>query len=79
MEWHKARASSEGDAACVELAWRKSSRSSDPEQAVCVEAAHIPGAVLFRDSKNPDAGHIELSSVEAARLFAQIKSGIHAL
>lgn len=33
--------------------WRKSSFSGgdDPN---CVEVAHLPGAVAFRDSKNPD-------------------------
>lgn len=35
------------------ITWRKSSLSggSDPN---CVEVAHLPDAIAFRDSKNPD-------------------------
>lgn len=42
------KASSQGTA---ELAWFKSSYSSDGNEGDCVEVAHAPGAVYVRDSK----------------------------
>jgi hypothetical protein len=41
--------------------WRKSSRSSDLEKAVCVEVAAIDRARAIRDSKDPDGPRISMS------------------
>ncbi|TDB84052.1 DUF397 domain-containing protein [Actinomadura sp. KC216] len=41
--------------------WRKSSRSAEGTSGQCVEVAALPGAVGVRDSKDPDAGHLELT------------------
>ena len=38
--------------ACVEVTWRKASRSAG--NGACVEVAGTQGAVLVRDSKDPD-------------------------
>lgn len=48
--------------------WRKSSRSSDLEKAVCVEVAAIDRARAIRDSKDPDGPQISMS-VAALRGF----------
>jgi hypothetical protein len=55
--WRKSSYSGNGGAQCVEvgaLPWRKSTYSSNGG-IQCVEAAHAPGAVLVRDTK--DDGH----------------------
>jgi hypothetical protein len=49
--WHKSSYSN-GEAACVEVGWRTSSYSNGG--SACVEVAPAPGAVLVRDSKEPD-------------------------
>ncbi|TDD30542.1 DUF397 domain-containing protein [Actinomadura sp. KC06] len=42
-------------------AWRKSSHSSDGTSGQCVEIAGLSGVVGVRDSKDPEAGHLELT------------------
>lgn len=66
--WRKSSYSGD-QGSCVELAWRKSSRSGD--QSNCVELAHTATSGAIRDSKNPDAGHLE---VPLAGLVAIVKS-----
>ncbi len=44
-------------AAALSLSWRKSSYSNGGA-ANCVEAAHVPGAVLVRDTKDNGAGPV---------------------
>ncbi|MYT69999.1 MULTISPECIES: DUF397 domain-containing protein [unclassified Streptomyces] len=41
-----------------ELAWFKSSYSSDSSNPDCVEIAHTPGTTHIRDSKNPTGPHL---------------------
>ncbi|MEV4001881.1 DUF397 domain-containing protein [Actinomadura sp. NPDC049753] len=41
--------------------WRKSSRSSDPDLAVCVEVASIGRTRAIRDSKDPEGPRLSLS------------------
>jgi hypothetical protein len=41
--------------------WRKSSRSSDPDLAVCVEVASIGSTRAIRDSKDPEGPRLSLS------------------
>jgi hypothetical protein len=53
--------------------WRKSSYSIS--QANCVELAATPDAVLLRDSKHPDAGHLILTRAQLAALLTDIKAG----
>jgi hypothetical protein len=48
--------------------WRKSSRSSDPDLAVCVEVASIGGTRAIRDSKDPEGPRLSLS-VDSWRTF----------
>ncbi|MFC5184801.1 DUF397 domain-containing protein [Actinomadura harenae] len=53
--------------------WRKSKRSNTEQD--CVEVATVLTAVGIRDSKNPDAGHLELDRPAFAGLLARVKSG----
>ncbi|WP_327273503.1 DUF397 domain-containing protein [Streptomyces sp. NBC_01224] len=45
-----------------ELAWFKSSYSSDGNEGDCVEVAAAPGAVLVRDSKNAQGARLAFAS-----------------
>lgn len=42
--------------------WRKSSRSGPSPTGNCVEVAVAGDAVLVRDSKNPEDGHLRFSA-----------------
>ncbi|MGY0017536.1 DUF397 domain-containing protein [Streptomyces sp. YJ-C3] len=53
------RKTSAGDSS--ELAWFKSSYSSNSSEADCVEIAHTPGTTHIRDSKNPHRPHLTVS------------------
>lgn len=64
--------------AFTEAVWRKSSYSGG-DHGSCVELASMPGAVGIRDSKNPAAGHLQISKKGLAVLFREIKTGCHAL
>ena len=57
------------------IIWRKSSRSgSTTTQNDCVELAPLPDAVGIRDSKNPGAGHLNLTADQFTGLLANIKA-----
>jgi hypothetical protein len=60
--WHKSsRSMSNGQ--CTEVAaWRKSTRSNS--QGACAEAGDGPGAVVVRDSKDPDGPVLEFGPRE---------------
>ncbi|MGW3767159.1 DUF397 domain-containing protein [Actinomadura verrucosospora] len=55
--------------------WRKSSYTGGANDNQCVELGRLaPGAGIgVRDSKDPGAGHLTLSSVQFASLIEQIK------
>ena len=54
--------------------WRKASYSG--EGANCVEAGHVPGAVLIRDTKDRERGQVLRVSPEAWSIFmGKIKAG----
>ncbi|MEV4672758.1 DUF397 domain-containing protein [Actinomadura sp. NPDC049382] len=57
--------------------WRKSSYSGDGNN--CVEVAALPAHVGVRDSKDPDARPIEVSSAGWRGLVAAVKAGEHDL
>jgi hypothetical protein len=57
------------------LTWRKSSRSSDGTTSTCIEVAQLSDVIGVRDSKNPDGGHVALTSKEFATLVRRIKEG----
>ncbi|WP_020669636.1 DUF397 domain-containing protein [Amycolatopsis nigrescens] len=58
LTWHKSSYSNGDNGACVEVAWHKSSYSNANGEA-CVEVAAIPGSMAVRDSKHPEAGHLD--------------------
>jgi hypothetical protein len=57
------------------IRWRKSSRSAKVNNEVCVEVGPLLHGVAVRDSKNPDAGHLNLTNAEFTHLVRQIKRG----
>lgn len=52
--------------------WRKSSRSTGHDNA-CVEVADVSGAVVVRDSKDPDGSRLAFSRGEFGVLLEAIK------
>ena len=54
--------------------WRKSSYSGN-NGGNCVEVGAVPGAVLVRDSKNPDGGRLGFSSPVWREFAARIIKG----
>jgi hypothetical protein len=53
--------------------WRKSSYSING--ANCVELADTGDAVLVRDSKHPEAGHLTFDRAELAAFVAAARAG----
>jgi Domain of unknown function (DUF397) len=54
--------------------WRKSSYSSDPDRAVCVEVAAIMGGRAIRDSKDPEGPHLSVSVASWRDFVGAIKN-----
>ena len=63
----------EGSAA-VNYGWRKSSYSSNGG-AACVEAGHVPGAVLIRDTTQHGTGPVLRVSAETWKRFTTAIKG----
>ncbi|MEU8119930.1 DUF397 domain-containing protein [Spirillospora sp. NPDC049024] len=57
------------------MKWRKSSYTGGANDNQCVELGRLaPGiGIGVRDSKDPDAGHLTLSSAQFVDLIEQIK------
>ena len=76
-EWAKSSYSNGNGGACVEvgaLPWRKSTYSSNGG-AQCIEAAHAPGAVLVRDSKDNGTGPVlRVTPADWGRLTAAVRA-----
>lgn len=53
--------------------WRKSSYSGMVNDSGCVELARLSGTIGFRDSKNPDSGHLSLSREVFSRFLTQVR------
>ncbi|QKG22980.1 DUF397 domain-containing protein [Actinomadura verrucosospora] len=55
--------------------WRKSSYSGGVDDQHCVELGRLtPGVGIgVRDSKDPDGGHLTLTTTQLAGVIAQIK------
>jgi Domain of unknown function (DUF397) len=65
----------EEPAAALNLAWRKSSYSSNGGGA-CIEAAHILGAVLVRDTKdNGDGPVLRATPADWGHFMSAIRAG----
>jgi hypothetical protein len=62
-----------------EPVWRKSTRSSDPSIAACVEVAATARRRAVRDSKNPGGPRLTFSVGEWRMFVAAIKSDEYAL
>ncbi|GAA3990434.1 DUF397 domain-containing protein [Thermobifida alba] len=74
LRWHKSSYSGGNGGDCVEVAvsWHKSSYS-DGGGGNCVEVAETPEAVLIRDTKHRDLGHLHFSPTEWATFLANLK------
>ncbi|POM24054.1 hypothetical protein BTM25_26810 [Actinomadura rubteroloni] len=76
--WRKSARSSAQGGDCVELAstvaWRKSTRSTG-QGGDCVELAQAAHVMGIRDSKAPEAGHLDLPIESATAFLDHIKSG----
>lgn len=55
--------------------WRKSSYSGGADDQHCVELGRLASGtgIGVRDSKDPDAGHLNLSFAQFAGLIEQVK------
>ncbi|HEU5027208.1 MAG TPA: DUF397 domain-containing protein [Spirillospora sp.] len=55
--------------------WRKSSFSGGADDQHCVEVGRLAPrtGIAIRDSKNPDGGHLTLTSTQFADVISQIK------
>jgi Domain of unknown function (DUF397) len=58
----------------AQVKWRKSTRSQDPSQGMCVEVAALGAARGIRDSKNPAGAHLSVSAPALGALIAAIKA-----
>ena len=57
----------------MNVQWRKSTHSSGVNDEDCVELGQLSSGIGVRDSKNPDGGHLTLTTAEFADLIKQIR------
>ncbi|TDB79759.1 DUF397 domain-containing protein [Actinomadura sp. KC216] len=57
----------------MNVQWRKSSHSGGVNDQHCVELGRLAHEVKVRDSKDPNGGHLTLTSDQFATLIAHIK------
>ncbi|OLT17415.1 hypothetical protein BJF79_17840 [Actinomadura sp. CNU-125] len=57
----------------MNVQWRKSNHSSGVSDEHCVELGRLVEGVGVRDSKDPSAGHLSLTTSEFAGLVDEIK------
>jgi hypothetical protein len=63
------------DPAALNLGWRKSNYSSNGGGA-CIEAAHAPGVVLVRDTKDNGVGPVlRVTTADWRRFAAAVRVG----
>lgn len=74
--WRKSSYSGGDGGNCVEVAvpWHKSSYSNDTG-GECVEVAETPAAVLVRDTRHRELGHLGFTPGAWAAFLADIKAG----
>ncbi|MWA02623.1 DUF397 domain-containing protein [Actinomadura sp. LD22] len=53
--------------------WRKSSHSGGANDEQCVELGRVSSGIGVRDSKDPEGGHLALTSAQFADVIHQIK------
>ncbi|GAA0224671.1 DUF397 domain-containing protein [Actinomadura nitritigenes] len=53
--------------------WRKSSYTGGVNDNQCVELGRLSSGIGVRDSKNPDGGHLTLTSAQFTDVINQIK------
>ncbi|MBW8485539.1 DUF397 domain-containing protein [Actinomadura parmotrematis] len=59
----------------MKITWRKSSYSGGANDELCVELGAIDSGIGVRDSKDPAAGHLVLSSSQFADLLDHVRRG----
>jgi len=57
----------------MNVQWRKSTHSSGVNDVHCVELGQLSSGIGVRDSKNPDGGHLTLTTAEFTDLIKQLK------
>ncbi|MBO2458007.1 DUF397 domain-containing protein [Actinomadura violacea] len=57
----------------MSVQWRKSTHSGGVNDEHCVQLGRLDQAIGVRDSKDPDGGHLSLTSAQFADLIARIK------
>ena len=58
----------------MNVQWRKSTHSSGVNDEHCVELGQLSSGIGVRDSKNPDGGHLTLTTAEFTDLIKQLKT-----
>jgi hypothetical protein len=78
IPWRKSTYSGNGGSACVEVGatpWRKSTHSGSGGGANCVEAGHVRGAILIRDTKDSGTGpFLRVTPADWARFTSAIRA-----
>jgi hypothetical protein len=60
----------------MSMQWRKSSYSGGVEDKQCIELGRLSSGIGVRDSKDPDGGHLTLTSAQFADVISQIKQHV---